>query len=58
MVGGFELTCGPACLKAGLGKLPGGISSRARAINERGQIVGTAIDESWFSHGILWEPSF
>lgn len=38
-----------------LGLLPGGSSSNARAINDRGQIVGWAGDSEDETHACLWE---
>ena len=40
-----------------LGVLPGGTVSRAQAINNRGEIAGTANDSSWASHLPIWDAN-
>ncbi len=37
-----------------LGTLPGGVSSEARAINNRGDVVGVSTDATGATHAVLW----
>jgi probable HAF family extracellular repeat protein len=39
-----------------LGPLPGGTQSRARGINDAGQIVGSSTTATGQTHAVLWQP--
>jgi probable HAF family extracellular repeat protein len=39
-----------------LGTLPGGAFSRGLAINDRGQVTGSASTADGFDHAVLWTP--